>query len=136
MRVKAEVSFNRIGHGLCFPHLHCNQWPRCVRKTNNSKMATLRGTAKNAVFRYRQKKYSIQLLTASIGLPFTRAPKATAHQKVQTDGSMGYWFPSKALLLPSVVTASNWPRSQEPVGESEGCPTNGRAMTLIIASRM
>lgn len=88
----------------------------------------------DSVVRYRQKQERI-VLTASTGQPFTSAPNATAHQKVHADGSVGCWLPSNALPSP-LVTAPNWPRSQGAFAESEGCRTDGLAITLIIASRM
>lgn len=90
--------------------------------------------------RQRSSKY---IITDSTGLPLTRAPIATAHQKVHVDGSMGNCFPPpKAPLVslkapPPLVSVSNRsPRSQEPCGDPESGRTEGRAITFTIASRM
>lgn len=77
------------------------------------------------------------LLTDSTGQPLTRAPRATAHQKMQMDGSRGSWFPPKVVLrLSSVDIAPTWPCSPQSCVELDGCRIAGLAIMSTSVPRI
>ncbi len=76
------------------------------------------------------------LLTVSMGLPLTRAPRATAHQKVQVEESMGSPLPLNTLQksTPPTLVSSGQP-SPQPFPTASCCWGSGVNMIFTMLSR-